>query len=471
VIGVWTSFSRMPMWKRLLFASPVVFVCSWVVLSLQTGIWVQQFADGISESLDSDVEYDDTFFELDGDFGATGVTFTKYLPDGSVGGTYKIDRVTFTTPGLVWLLRNSYFKASKYVPETAGIVLDNPRNAADDANTPGNYTNLPYDAMGCTNKLLTHVDLSAMGMDVPRQVTLRLDRDNDTASTAVYRMRAEGVGELEMKLHVDFSRPATLWTAFEDLQEAPLRSARLKFTDLGFVAGRNAHCAKQHQLTAAAFAEYHMQEVGRRLREESLTFTPGTLEHYRDFAERGGTLELQTTGARDLTLGQFVKMTRHQELQAFPVEIAANGKPPAAFGVSWNPNAQSAAAADATAMQKAAPTETSVTFANAGANSATATATAAALPAPRSVVPYADLSALTGHHIDVATNFGTLRKGTLQLAGPLAISIKLDAAEGGRLLTMPRDSIGEIRFTPTASKAIASPVAMLEKASTNVRQN
>ena len=67
------------------------------------------------------------------------------------------------------------------------------------------------------------------------------------------------------------------------------------------------------------------------------------------------------------------------------------------------------------------------------------------------------LRALTGRHVDVSTKFGSVRKGVLTLVGPLAINVQLDKEEGGLLLTMPADSITEIKYTPVESVPVAPP--------------
>ena len=92
-----------------------------------------------------------------------------------------------------------------------------------------------------------------------------------------------------------------------------------------------------------------------------------------------------------------------------------------------------------------------------------------AMPEAGSVVAFESLAPLTGQHIDVATRHGTLRRGTLRLAGPVALELELDRAEGGVRLTMPADTITEIRYTPPATPA--APAAASDKAGTHAQEN
>lgn len=448
MFGWWKTFAAMPLWKRAAFGLPVALACFWIALSLQAWAWSTASVLQIEGELDSDIEFGDTFFDLHGGFGATDVRITKFAPDGDELATFKIDRVTVQTPGLGWMFYNTVIDTSEELPDRIGIVLDNPRNIASDDSTPGNYTNLPFDAMGCVQTALTPTDLRAMGVPTARQVTMLLERDSDAESTGTFRVRTEGAGEMEMLLKIGMQRPVHLERWVDTMQTAALHSAQLSFTDLGHIARRNAYCAKKHSLSAKAFTDYHMQEVARFSAASGTAYGQGTLAQYRDFAENGGKLVLRTAGTRKLTLMQFAAMERAQQLQAYHVMIAANDNAPANFNY--------AAAAPMPAAAVPAPVASMPVSIAAPAPIPAQAASANGLPAPGSVVPFAALGALTGRHVDVSTKFGSVRKGELKLVGPLAINLLLDKEEGGLLLTMPADSITEIKYTPPAPPADAS---------------
>lgn len=446
----WKTYSAMPMWKRFLFAAPVAALLFWIALSLQAWVWTEVAAAQIADEMDADVEYDDTFFDLHGGFGATDVRFTKYSPDGSDSVTFKVDRVTVQTPGLGWMFWNTLFDTTDELPDRLGIEFDNLRNVADDDTTPGNYTNLPYDAMGCVPSALTPTDLRTMGVPTQRKIAVLLERDTDAQSTGTFRLRTDGAGEMEMQVKLDLQRPVRLETWGDTIETAALQSVQLTFNDLGYIAKRNAYCAKKHSLTAKAFSDYHMQEVARFTAAGGSEMGQGTLDQYRDFADNGGTLQMRTAGTRKLTIVQFATMDRLQKMRAYPVMISANGKAPAFFAYGPASAAQTPVAAATPAMAApAVATPVVLTTAQAGA-----------LPAPGSLVPREALDSLTGQHVDVTTSYGTVRKGVLQLVGPLAMNLQLDKVEGGILLTMPLDRVTDVRYTPIQSTADApAPVA------------
>lgn len=449
MLGLWKKFAEMPFWKRAAYGLPVAFACFWIALSLQAWAWTNVAVMQLENDFDSDIEFADTFFDFQGGFGATDVRLTKYAPNGDELGTFKIDRVTVQTPGIGWLFYNTVIDTTDELPDRFGIVLDNPRNLADDDSTPGNFTNLPFDAMGCTEALLTRTDLRAMDVPSARQVTLLLARDTDTESTGTLRLRTEGAGEMDIQVKIGLQRPVNLEQSINVMQAATLHNVQMTFNDLGFIEKRNAYCAKKHKLTAKAFSDYHMQEVARFSAATGKGFGPATLAQYRDFAENGGSLVLRTAGARKLRLVQFIAMPQPEQMRAYPIMIAANGKAPSNYsefavaptqGAPAMPAAPAAVAAIPVAATQSVQAQPVV---------------AGALPTPGSVVPPAGLNALVGQHVDVTTKYGSVRKGVLTFVGTLAINVQLDKEEGGLPLTMPTDSITSITYTPLAPPASA----------------
>jgi hypothetical protein len=282
---------------------------------------------------------------------------------------------------------------------------------------------------------------------------MSLARDSDTVSTGTFRMRTEGAGEMEMQVKMGLQRPVDMATWGEDIESAPLQSVQMTLNDLGFVPKRNAYCARKHGLTAEAFIDYHMREVARYAGEHGTAIGQGTLAQYRDFAQNGGTLTLRTAGTRQIPMMAFVEMDRMQKMRAYPVMISANGKSPANFSYGFDPNATQPAVQPAAGAAGAVAIPVANVAPAVAANGATS-----AMPEPGAVVPYAHLQHLVGQHVDIATTYGSVRKGVVTLVGPITASLQLDKEEGGLLLTMPANSITEIRYTPI-SNTTNTPVA------------
>jgi hypothetical protein len=439
----------MPMWKRGLIALPIAFLCFWVALTLQAKLWTEAAKLVVEMETGGEIESKNSFFNLKGEVGIEDVAMTMYDDTGENSVTFKADRVVVETPGFGWYFWNTIIHSSEELPDHLAVRIENPRNVATDPNTPGNYTNLPYDAMGCVAEMLTPTDLRAMGVPTERQIRIALEKVSDAETTARFRLRTEGAGEMEMKLALELKRPVKMEDFAQIVEDAPLKSVQVDFNDLGFVGKRNAYCAKKHNLTAAAFADYHMQEVGRFLGAQGVSLGRGTATQYRDFAVNGGKLQLRTAGTRKVTASQFVELSRMQKMQLFPLMIAANGKAPANF--AWNYGVQPAPAAPTAAAGVVAIPVSNVVPAPAGTIAAAQVADGAL--AAGAVVPYAQLQALTGHHVDITTTYGSVRKGVVVLAGPYEASVQLDKEEGGLLLHMPADRITEIRYTPVAPLA------------------
>jgi hypothetical protein len=457
MFGIRKRFMTLPPLPRLIIGLPLALLFAWLTLRLQASIWVEEFADEASaeENQDAstgenDYEYDRSFFDLGGNFGAQDVSITHSMPDGQVGGVFKIDRVVFQTPGLWWLFRNSFYRASRELPDLFGVKLENPRKDTDSQTTPGNYTNLPYDAKGCVSKLLTPADLREMGVvDLKHEISVVLERASDQESIIRYSSVTPTVGRLDLELRIALARPAKFREALQDIQDAPLKSGVLKFTDLGFVAKRRAYCPGKNHVSQSEFLSYHMAEVARRFGEDGLSVNESAMAQYKAFADVGGTLEIRSTDTRKLTVGEFMAMNWIKQLQAFPAQISANGAPAAVFTIGWG--------GVATTVKPVSGEQSSAVATNPVVPS-TAAAVASNLPAAGSVVPYEHLTALVGQHFDISTTNGTLRRGILMSASPFMLSLKIDREEGGFALSLPSDSIIEVRFTPVVANNVSGPV-------------
>ena len=429
-------FSRVPWPLRIIVAVGLLY------LGLRIAVWsmVEELTDTASEIMD--IEYGDSYFNWRGHFGVKDVAVTLYDNEGEPRAEYAMDRVVIRPSSPFWLLRNSFFVPSKYMPDEIGVTLEGLRNVADDDNTPGNYTNLPYDAMGCTEYLLTRSQIRAMGLkELRRDVHVQIDRQSAQSVSVGYALETPGAGKLSLDTTVDMEWPVRTRNLIVELGEAPLRSASLTITDQGFIGVRNAACAKQHGMSANAFADYHMQEVRRHLSEENLSYGEAALQQYVAFAKEGQQLVIRSSGPANLTFGQFMGMNFVQKMQAFPLQIAARGANPSSMQVVWGGPGPNSRAADGTAPVPAQANATPVQVVQ--------TATAE-LPGPGAEVTYQQAAALVGRHIEVSTRLGTQRRGILRAYLPQVLTLELDKEEGGFTLTVYSDDVAGIRYTPVA---------------------
>lgn len=433
--------SKLPWPIRVLLALGMMYL----VLCIAVWRMVEDLTDTASEIMD--IEYGDSYFNWRGHFGVNDVAVTLYDNQGEVRAEYEMDRVVIRPSSPLWLLRNSFFSPSKYLPDEIGVTLEGLRNKASNDTTPGNYTNLPYDAMGCTDFLLTPRQIQAMGLkELRRDVHLQIDRQSTQSVNVGYAFETVGVGKLAVDAVVDMEWPVRTRNIIAELDEAPLRSASLTFTDQGFIGVRNASCAKQHGMDANAFHAYHMQEVRRRLSEENLSYGEAALQQYEAFANKGEQLVIRSAGAADVTFGEFMGMSTFQKLQVFPLQIAASGANPSTMQVVWGgPGPKSRTADSAAAMVQAAVDESA-------APAPAAQPVSAELPMAGAEVTYQQAAALVGQHIDVSTRLGTHRRGILRAHLPQVLTLELDRSEGGFSLTIYADDVAGIRYSPLASE-------------------
>lgn len=451
MFGIKEKLASLPAWLRVSIALPVVVVCAWGTIKLTVFELVE---NGVMAMTDANqVDYDSTFFRLNGDFGMEDVTVMHLIPDGRQV-EYKIDRVVVHTPGLAWLLKNSWYRTGKNFPDRFGLTLENARNSADTPATPGNYSNLPYDAIGCGVDLLTPAEFASMGFPaLRRDYTGTITRVDDRSSKVNILLDTDGVGELALDFDLEFARPVEWEMSLQAFMDAPVRTGALTMRDTGFVEVRNRYCAKKAGLAESDFDQFHMQAMATRLQKEGLSFGQETLERYREFARDGGELQITTLAMPKITMFQFMNLGRFRQLQLAPARIRKDEGPLAPFLIQEGADPQLAARLEATAKRPLA----------AASNVAVPLAPASAVPVADGIgseVGYRDLQGMIGAHLQVSTTLGTIRRGILTNYGTYMSYLKLDAEEGGFTLAIPADTIVQIRQIPGApSVALARGAA------------
>jgi len=439
------------------FAAIVALACGWGAIKLSVIGWVEATNVGMGE--ENDLTYGSTFYDWHGNFGVRDARLVHQLPDGNEA-VFLVDRITVHPPGFWWLFRNSWFRTSKDLPETVTLTLENPRNAADGNDTPGNYSNLPYDSTGCGDKQLTPADYVAMGLPRPaRNATITLTAVDDARSALHFAMDTPGSGELAMDFDIGFQRPVTWRNTLITLQAAPVRHIAMTMHDTGFVKARNTYCAGRAGIPAAAFAEHNAGVLSQRLRATGEDFSAPVWDRYRQFVANGGTIQLATTSERPLPLWSFITMDRGHKFRAFPMLLAVDGGARTVFayepvGASAVTPAGSALAEDLDAVPAAPAPAAAVAVSLATPTSVPLLPASASAPAPapqaRREVEYRALEHMVGSHLEVVTINGTVRHGTLVAYAPLMSNLRLDRDEGGFTLSLPAESISVVTLLAVA---------------------
>lgn len=435
--GMWKRVAGFPWWARAAFG----LVCLLLALKLTVWLLVERITDAAAHHVD--VEYDGSFFDWRGHFGTSDVVIATYDEQGAPAGEYAMDRLVIRPSSQLWLLRNAFFSGSGFAPDRIGLTLENFRSVGASETTPGNYTNLPYDAMGCTPALLTPRDLLGMGLDAPkRNIHLDLDRTSSRHVDLIFTMESPELGSLSVLANVEVERPVRMKALFDELDQAPLRSVTVTAKDLGFIAARNRACAGKHGLSATEFQAHHMREVRRWMGQQAFGYGEAALAQYAQFAANGGELVIRSVGQRKVTLGEFIAMDQWQKFRAFDLRVAASDSP--AVDMTVFRTARAGTAPQPPGTTPIAPEATS-----------TPAASPAPRPEPGSTVGYERALDLVGEHIDIRTRHGTERAGTLLVHSPTMITMKLDPSGGGFNLTLYRQEIADIRYTPPQAASAA----------------
>lgn len=442
------KFAAMPIWKRLLIGAPIALLCFWVAIRLLVVQWAELIAQ--ADPQENQVEYQSTFFRLNGDFGMNGFKLVHFFPDGKQGPTYLADRMVIHTPGLFWLWKASFIDP-KHLPDTIGVSFENIREATRTDETPGNYTNLPYDAIGCGMLLLTPAELRTMGLHSARNASLHLRRIDDGNSRLLFEVVTHGVGQLQMNFDVTVSRPLAWSNIIMAAFAAKASNISMSMKDLGFVKVRNDYCASKAGVPAERFHEFHMRAYDTRMAEGNERFSAGAVERYSEFARDGGELTISSVNAPSRNLMQFVALDRVKKMKSMPLTIQLDGGPAATFSIG------PVAAAAAT------PEPVAPVTADAGT---AAEISAPAQDPPASVIAYAQLKTMIGAHVEFSTSNGTVRRGILLSYSPYVSTLKLDPDEGGFTLSVPADTIMQVVSMPLGA-AIEGELTRQVDAQTN----
>ena len=438
-------------------------------------LWVGNAIDDAIDASPENITYESIFLRWSGDFGIEGVKGSHPLPDGSEKA-YTADRMVVHTPGLLWLARIGWAGRSDELPDDFGVTIENARLVDDSDSSTGNWANLPFDAVGCGKRELTRGDMAEMGMgDLKRNITMRLTRLDDHASTFRMAIDTPGVGGTEAEMEIGIERPLEWEQGPQGLIGAPIKSGSTTFTDHGFIAARNAWCGKRAGLGADAFVAHHMQKLQRHLAEKGMTLGVGALERYKDWVAKGGELKIVTVGDTKLTLGDFSGPDRISKMSAVRLGIRHDGGALANFEMGTQPKV----AAEEFEEAQPAPAATATTVAATPAPVATAAAPAAASAAPEAdtlynrtrsanltgtepvahgrvvatgeTVPYAALEKHIGERVQIKTKLGSLRTGTVLASNSYQTNLKLDAEDGGFNLNVFADTVAEVRLVPASN--------------------
>lgn len=396
-----------------------------------------------------DINRGASFFTLDGDVGVKNLRVAP-SPEAQPTLILRAERVTVHTPGLWWMLKASLFGAPQEIPSRLGLSFGNLEvdGAAADPEDGliGAYSGIPFEAAGCLENAFGRAELQAMGLNPGRTV---LQAVMEQAGPGVLSFTAgsetPGVGSLDARFSLNVPGGARMRP--EALLSATLGTASVAFRDEGFIAARNRHCASAQSLTEPEFMQQHIEATEALLMTQGLRADPGLLEAYRHFALNGGELVIETRPQGNLGFAQMGMMSPDNLLLALSPYVRVTGVEPARFAFdivrprSLAEQRRDAEVAAARVADGLPPPEPEVI-----ASSSLVAADEAMQPDVDGRLAYEGLAEQIGRQISVSTTHSTVRRGELLAYSRVRIVVRLVPEQGGFELTIPADTIRDIRL-------------------------
>lgn len=243
---------------------------------------------------DNEATYKSAWFEWDGDIVAKDVVIYPYgLGEGV---TIRFERVHLETPGWFWFVRNTFDRKLKFAKlDRIHLTLE---GGSSDTGFDPSLGDLgpfsidaasPFEAEGCAvDGMWVREELAEMGLQTePPRLEFDYVVDRDSLKTTV-------ILETKGASRVHYQRSAQLPMAINALliDQYPHRvlSERWEVQDQGFVAARNAHCAKKDGIDVETFLARHAASVERLLEVFGIGVDAATRQAYLGFARNGGAL-------------------------------------------------------------------------------------------------------------------------------------------------------------------------------------
>ena len=436
----------------------------------------------------ADVRRGASFVGLNGDVGINRVR----LATRSASPTqfeFQADRVTFHTPGLFWLVKAGLFGVDeKSMPDRFGATLTNfafDSKSADSGkdHSFGAYSGALFESVGCGQPSWSRQELkSALGLPIgASEIKWKVNRMSGDAIQFLMSGGTPGAGIGEVDIIVTAPGYAVNPSA---LAAATLTAASITFRDEGFIAARNAYCAKQANISVDAFIDKHIQAVRETFRSESRTVPDEPLEAaYRQYVTKGGEIVLRTRPQPGFMLASAQGYSSDQWRYYLSPIVEVPGRDPVLLTFKEASRADAESTAD-TAATPAATTTTAVAPGAAPATSAAPAldaamnAAAATNPAPPPVqearplvtfgggknayavqpVDYAELRQAVGREIVVRTQNGTTRRGVLARFSNSQLDVQVNGSSGFQLSIPQRDVRDVGLVVDTGETAAAAPV-------------
>lgn len=268
--------------------------------------------------------------------GTTGARDISLRPHATPGQEITAERVELRLGGPLALASFIFGRGSE-MPDNASLAIRRMRLSAgleqglrEQASRLGYLA--PFEALGCNSQgRFSGADYAELGwLDSGSDVDVTFSQDDWRERTVSidYDMRPMGRFQFLMTLDSNASLSSANSGSF------PIKQGRVRFHDHGMIASRNAYCARSNDLAEADFVERHMEAVEAELEAFGMFMDDGVLDTYRQFASRGGQLELDIAPSPNIAFTEYHHYAPDDQLRMLnarlrhdegaPVQVAAN---------------------------------------------------------------------------------------------------------------------------------------------------
>lgn len=397
-----------------------------------------------------------TYFTWDGRVGIGHLRVSE-LPGGAEPGQLRVGQLEIETPGLWWLLNAAAFGPPEQLPRLLAVSAANIEIegavTGPEAGFIGAYSAMPMEAAGCETYAFGRADLRAMGLP-DSDTVLRVAVEHSDAGVVTFSIRqsTNGVGQMLGRLGLALSSPGVVRS--QDLMSARIVELSLTFTDEGFIAARNGYCTDRVTTSLADFNRVHVDGVQALLRTVGLRPDADLLRAYGVFADRGGVMSIETRPGAQATLPNLATMDRDGLMQALAPYVRIDGVDPVRFAFArvkpMSLRQQQVAKQIAQArIEDGVPLDEELSDVLSEPPRIPEPAPPPRVEPPRpdqsGRIAYADLGPYVGREVEVATIWGSRRRGVLKDFAQARLVLSLPPQRGGFDLTVPVETVFEVR--------------------------
>lgn len=232
--------------------------------------------------------------------GATARDVTIQPVDGGQLGSYHFERVRVEVP--FWQYYMSAFSRRrgallKSVKDIRLVFEDGKGEMAlpfvHGMAAMGNVSAAPFEAEGCADdSAWVDSELRDMGLSTQGTELMMAYHRTPTGLIKEQSIHTPGAGSAQFRREMLMHTTAPLFVMLEAGGSSEVVSDEWHVKDEGFVAARNAFCAKKDGIDAAQFVARHMATVKRTLQAAGLAPSVKMESAYARYATTGGSLDL-----------------------------------------------------------------------------------------------------------------------------------------------------------------------------------